>query len=481
MATDDATTSGVLIEVSDDGLRRTRIWGLLINIGTFLIGYGTAVISGALLYIRSDLDLDSGQQGLVTSILLLGAMAAALATGGLADRFGRRPLLGVSGLLFGAGFVISAVAPGFLALILGRLVMGFGVGVSSALVPTYLGEISPAQIRGRMLTLNQLMQNVGMLTAYVVNLVFSSGGDWRWMFGVGVIPAILLALAAVRLPESPAWLIGVERTDEARDMIGSVAGAEGADKVIERYRREEETERRQRDADELPEKTGWNALLTRRVRPALIVGVGLAALQQFVGINTVLYFAPTIMQQTGLSASNSIIYSVIIGVVNLAMAIVALRLIDRIGRRPLLQASLIGMGASVALLGISFLAELSSVVMLICMLVYVSSFSVGMGPVFWVILGELFPSRVQAEGSGAGSSANWLANFVVSTAFLPLANSIGTGEVFLIFAAVCLAAFVFVNRLVPETKDRDFAQIDEDLRSRALGGRPADAGGGSDA
>lgn len=320
-----------MVDVSHEGLRQIRRWGLWINLGTFLIGYSTGVIAGALLYIRGDLDLDKAQQGLVTSIVLLGAMVAAVFTGRLAERFGRKAMLGIAGVLFAVGLAVSAVATGFLVLILGRLLLGFGVGIASALVPTYLGEISPAQIRGRMLTLNQLMQTVGMLVAYVVNLAFSASGDWRAMFWVGVVPAVLLVVVARRLPESPAWLIAEGRMDAARDMLGSVAGSEGADTVIERYRREDEQQRRQREQDRRPEQKGWRALLRPRVRPALVVGVGLAALQQFVGINTVLYYAPTIMEQTGLSASNSIVYSVIIGVVNLAMTIVSLRLIDRVG------------------------------------------------------------------------------------------------------------------------------------------------------
>ncbi|MFD4369509.1 sugar porter family MFS transporter [Rhodococcus sp. NPDC058521] len=461
-----------LDNIPSSGLRKVARWGLLINLATFMIGYATGVISGALLYIRGDLDLGDAQQGLVTSILLLGAMVAAMFTGGLADRFGRKAMLGCAGVLFLLGFAGSALATGFELLLLGRLVMGLGVGIASALVPTYLGEISPAQIRGRMLTLNQLLQTVGMLVAYVVNLAFSGSGDWRAMFWVGAIPAVLLAVIVVRLPESPAWLIAKGRTDSARSLIESVAGAEGADQVIERYREQDEEQRQQRQRDPSRERKGWGVLLVRRVRPALVVAIGLAALQQFVGINTVLYYAPTIMEDTGLSASNSIVYSVVIGVVNLGMTIVSLRLIDRIGRRPLLLTSLIGMGISVALLGVSFIVDLGAVTLLVCMLVFVSSFAIGIGPVLWVILGEIFPPNAQAEGAGAGSAVSWLSNFVMSTAFLPLTGVIGSGAVFLIFALVCLLALAFVYRLVPETKDRDFDHIDAELQVRAHGRKP---------
>lgn len=470
--TDSSASSSQHDDIPRAGLRMIARWGLWINLATFMIGYATGVISGALLYIRGDLDLDDAQQGLVTSILLLGAMVSAMFTGGLADRFGRKVVLGCAGALFAVGFIVSALATGFALLVLGRLVMGLGVGIASALVPTYLSEISPSQIRGRMLTLNQLLQTVGMLVAYVVNLAFSGSGDWRAMFWVGAIPAVLLVLIVARLPETPAWLIAQGRVDEARTTVGSVIGAEGAEKVIQRYRDQAEEQQRKQQQEKSPEKKGWRVLLAPRVRPALVVALGLAALQQFVGINTLLYYAPTIMEQTGLSASNSIVYSVIIGVVNLAMTFVSLRLIDRLGRRPLLLISLTGMGISVALLGLAFIVDLGSVILLVCMLVFVSSFAIGMGPVFWVILAEVFPPDAQAQGSGAGSAVSWVSNFIMSTAFLPLTGAIGSGPVFLIFAVVCLVALAFVYRLVPETKDRDFAQIDDDLQARAGRAKP---------
>ena len=464
--TNDAI-SDVSENISKKGLRKVRGWGLWINLATFLIGYATGVIAGALLYVRDDINLSNTQQGLATSILLLGAMAAAMVTGGLAEKFGRKILLGVAGVLFAVGFALAALAPGFWLLILGRLIAGLGVGVGSALVPTYLGEISPVQIRGWMLTLNQLMQTVGMLVAYVVNLIFAANGNWRAMFWVGAVPAVVLAVIATRLPESPTWLINQGRTAAAKKMLTTVAGAQRADEVVARH--QHKTHEQQDRGDSTPESAGWRGLLTPRVRPGLVIGIGLAILQQIVGINTVLYFAPTIMEQTALSASNSIIYSVIIGAVNLGMTIVSLRLIDRAGRRPLLLVSLAGMGISVAVLGVAFLANLSPIVMLICMLVYVSSFAIGMGPVFWVILGEIFPPDNQAEGSGAGSTMSWLSNFAVSTAFLPLIGVIGTGPVFLIFAVVCVFGLLFVYRLVPETKGRDFEEIEPDLQARSLG------------
>jgi SP family galactose:H+ symporter-like MFS transporter len=459
------TGTSALLDVPEAGVRKTRRWGYLIALGSFMFGYDTGVISGALLFIKSDFHLSSFEQSSVVSVLLLGAIAGASYAGKVADRIGRRTTLGLLGAVFTVGIAIAALANGYPMMLVGRVVMGLGVGGVSALVPTYLSEISPAQIRGRMLTLNQLLITIGLLAAYVVNAVFSGSGDWRAMFWVGAIPAIALALASLRLPESPAWLARQGRTDDAKAMIGSVAGPEGADQVIARYAREDEARREALRS----ERPGTRVLLAPHVRAALVVGVMLAAIQQFGGINTILYYAPTIMHETGLSASNSIYYSVAIGVINLGMTIVSLRLVDRVGRRPLLIGSLAGMLVSLVLLGLTFVAGLSSVVTLLCMLIYIVAFAIGMGPVFWVLLGEIFPPRERAEGVSAGSTVNWLSNFVVSLAFLPLVEAIGQGQTFWVFAVVCAFAVWFVGRYVPETRSRNFDDVDRDLQARWRG------------
>jgi MFS transporter, SP family, galactose:H+ symporter len=460
------TEPSPLIDVSPEGLRQIGRWGVMITIGSFLFGYDTGIISGALLFIREDFGLSSFEQSSVVSVLLLGAIVGALFSGRVSDRIGRRSLLGLLGVVFSAGIVIAALANGYWMLLLGRIVMGLGVGGVSAVVPSYLSEISPAQIRGRMLTLNQLLITVGLLAAYLVNLVFADSENWRAMFWAGVIPSAALALASLRLPESPAWLIANGRIPDAKAMLSSVAGTASADQVIERYRREEVARREAQTLEGGRERQGWRKLLARRVRAAVIVALTLAALQQFAGINTIVYYAPTIMRETGLNASNSIFYSVFIGVVNLIMTIVSIRLVDRVGRRPLLLVSLAGMAVSIALLGVSFVADLASVVTLVFMLLYIMSFAIGMGPVFWVLLGEVFQARDRAEGSSAGSTVNWLSNFLVSLAFLPLITAIGEGPTFWIFAVICLLGLAFVARYVPETRNRNYEQIDADLKSR---------------
>jgi MFS family permease len=203
-----------------------------------------------------------------------------------------------------------------------------------------------------------------------------------------------------------------------------------------------------------------------RVRPALIVGLTLAAVQQFGGINTIIYYAPTIMRATGLTVSNSIFYSVAVGVINLVMTVVAIRLVDRAGRRPLLLVSLTGMTITLVLLGLSFVAGLSPILSLVFMVLYITAFAVGLGPVFWVLVGEVFPPAVRAAGSSAATAMNWTSNFIVSLAFLGVATAIGAGQTFWIFALVCAFALWFVGRFVPETRNRDFDEVDADLQAR---------------
>ncbi|MEV5830557.1 sugar porter family MFS transporter [Spirillospora sp. NPDC052242] len=459
---------GPLDEVPPAGLRKIWTWGVLIALGGFLFGFDTGVISGALLFIRPDFGLNSFQQGSVVSVLVLGAMVGALTSGRIADRFGRKRALEVEGLVFLAGTVIAVFAPGYGTLLAGRLVLGLAVGAASATVPIYLSEISPKDIRGRLLTLNQLMITVGILVAYLVNLAFSGSGDWRAMIAIGAIPAFVIVAAAVLvLPESGVWLLEHGRRGRCRELIASVTNTATADRLIERYERRTSEEAARRG----PRETGARALLGARVRPALVVGLALAALQQFAGINTIIYYAPTIIEQTGLTASNAIFYSIAIGVINLLMTIVAIRAIDRAGRRRLMLASLAVMTVTMVLLGLSFVADWSSELSLVFMVVYIAGYAAGLGPVFWTMIGEIFPARAHAAGSGASTAVNWASNFAVSLAFLPIAGAIGQGETFWIFAAISLLGLLFVVRYVPETKHRDYAAIDAELQRR-FGRRP---------
>lgn len=452
---------GPLAEVVEAGRRRVWRWAAVIAVGGFLFGYDTGVVSGALLFFKHDFRLTGFQQGSVVSVLLLGAMAGALATGRIADRLGRRRTLGIEGVVFLVGTAIVVSSQDYAMILVGRLVLGLAVGGASAIVPVYLSEISPPSIRGRILTLNQLLITVGILIAYGVNLAFSASGDWRGMFAIGAIPALVLAGGALWLPESPAWQLAHGQADRARALICSVSGEARADELIERYRA-----RTRAEGEAGARGQGRPILLTPRVRAAMIVGLSLAVLQQFGGINTIIYYAPTIIEETGLTASNAILYAVAIGAINFIMTIVAIRLVDRVGRRPLLLISLAGMLVTLVLLGLSFVIGLGAGLSLLFMVLYIAAFAVGLGPVFWALIGEIFPGPARADGSSASTAVNWASNFTVSLVFLPVVDAIGQGETFWILALICAVGLAFVARYVPETRDREFEQVDAELQAR---------------
>jgi MFS family permease len=380
-------------------------WAVSAALGGFLFGYNAGVISGALLAIRGDFALRSWEQGLLVALLPLGAMVGSLLNGRLADGLGRRRTLLLDAVVFIVGTALAAAAPGYAVLLVARAITGLAVGSAASTVPLYLSEIAPPSRRGGLVTLNQLMITLGVLTSYCVDYAFAGSGSWRAMFAIGLIPAAAFLLGMLGSPETPIWLQAREEHDR-------------------------------------PPRHTLRALLAPTARPALVVGVTLAVIQQFSGINAVIYYAPSVMEKTGLSAANSLLYSVVIGAINVAATLAALPLVDRLGRRPLL-----------------------------CLIAYIVSFAIGLGPVYWLLAAEVFPPSLRAAGAGLSTAVVWLSNFVVGLAFLPLAGWIGQGATFWIFAAVAALGVVFVSLHVPETKGRSFAEIDAELRARQEDGR----------
>jgi sugar porter (SP) family MFS transporter len=380
-------------------------------------------------------------------------MVGSLLTRGLADALGRRKTLLLDAGLFIAGTALAVVAPDYAVLLFARAVAGVAAGIASSTVPLYLAEIAPVGVRGRLVTTQQLMITIGILASYCVDLAFASSGSWRATFAVGLLPAVAFAAAVARAPETPAWLDAHGRGDEARSVVLEVADAEEADRLLEGLADEGEANLR--------------SLLLPGARPALIIGLTLAAMQQLSGINAIIVYAPSIMEKTGLSSSRSIFYSVIVGAVNVAATAVSFWLVDRVGRRPLLLSSLAGMTASLAFLGLTLqLGSAYSSFSLLFMLAFIVAFEVGIGPLFWLLVAEVSPPRVRAAGASASTAMVWLANVLVGLAFLPVAAAIGVGPTFWIFAAATTFTFAFVARYVPETKGRTFAQIQAELRAR---------------
>jgi len=434
-------------------------------LGGLLFGYDTGIISGALLFIAKDFQLNAFLEGFIVSSLLLGAVVGAGISGTLSDRLGRRTIILIAATIFGIGAIGAGLAPNVWVLVFFRFFLGLGVGSASALVPSYISESSPTDVRGSLSSLFQLAITLGILVAYLVNAAFASTGSWRWPLALAFVPAVVLLIGMYFLPETPRWLVSKDRDDEAR-------------RVLRRTRTDEEVEgelQEIRHALEMEgEQAGYRELLAPWVRPMLVVGIGLAVFQQFVGINTVIYYAPTIIKSTGLADVASVLATVGIGVVNVAMTVVAIAVIDRIGRKPLLLIGLAGMTVSLGIIGAAFavsgLSGILSWVTLIGLMLYIASFAVSFGPVLWVMLPEIFPLQVRGTGTGVSALSNWGANFVVAQAFLPLVALIGRSAVFWILAAICIVAALFIQFLVPETKGRSLEQIEEDLRERVTAG-----------
>ena len=429
-------------------------------LGGLLFGYDTGVISGALLFIKQDFQVTPFLQGVIVSSLLIGAMVGAMSCGPLSDRYGRRMVILIAAIIFAIGALVAAFAPGVLTLVVGRVILGLAVGMASVVVPLYIAEMAPPDIRGGLVTLNQLMITVGILVAYGVNAATAPFDAWRWALGLAIVPAAIFGLGMLFLPESPRWLMTQGAVDRARGVLGRLrAGNEQVEREIEEI---QEAESR--------EEVGWRELLAPAVLPLVIVGLLFNFLGQASGINTIIYFAPTILQKTSFVAAAAILATVGIGVVNVGMTLVGMALVDRLGRRPLLLSGLVGMTLALAVLGLIFLlpglSGIQAWVALGCLIVYIGSFAISIGVLVFLIPPEIFPLRVRGKAMGLALFINWGANFVISLTFLPLLASIGETITFWLYGGVCIVFFLFAYFYIPETKGRSLEQIEADLRDR---------------
>jgi sugar porter (SP) family MFS transporter len=427
-------------------------------LGGMLFGYDIGVISGAILFIKKDFSLTSRVEEIVVSSVLLGSLIGAIAGGGMADRFGRRRLLIISSAVFGFGAIGAALSPGSAWLIVARVISGSAIGVASFVAPLYISEIAPVDIRGKLVSINQVALTGGIVISYFIDFAFAGAQAWRWMFALAVIPAATFGIGLIFIPNSPRWLVASGDTDKARKVLKQIRAPEKVEGEL--------TEIQQSMAEQ---KGHWSELLSPLLRPAMIVGVGLAIAQQITGINTVIYYAPTIFKFAGLSsASVAILASVGVGLVNLILTLVAMQLIDRVGRRPLLLVSLAGMSISLFILGLAFsLRQLSGSlgwIAVASLMVYVGSFAVGLGPVFWLMLSEIYPLGIRGRAMSIGTIANWSANFIVALSFLTLTKVLGKPATFWLYAIISVGSWFFAFFLVPETKGKTLEQIEKHWR-----------------
>jgi sugar porter (SP) family MFS transporter len=435
-------------------------------VGGFLFGFDSSVVNGAVDAVRDDFELSASLTGFAVASALLGCAVGAYIAGRIADRWGRIPTM----LIGAALFLVSALGAGFAFgvwdLVLWRLVGGLGIGIASVIAPAYIAEISPKQMRGRLASLQQLAITLGIFAALLSDALFANGAGgagepfwfgldaWRWMFLAGAAPALVYGLIAIKLPESPRFLVLKGRDDEVRDIFARLWPGDDVERAIREMREVIEN-------DKLSAQKGALSGGRFGLKPIVWVGIILSIFQQFVGINVIFYYSTTLWKSVGFQESDSFTISVFTSVTNIAVTFIAIALVDRVGRRPILLFGSAGMAVSLATMSVAFsqadivdgepsLPGAWGPIALVAANVFVVSFGASWGPVVWVLLGEIFPTKIRARALGIAAAAQWIANFLVTVTFPPLAafSLIFTYGMYAFFAAL---SFLFVMRFVPET------------------------------
>jgi sugar porter (SP) family MFS transporter len=450
--------AGFLTEVTKGSSNRFLIrLATIAALGGFLFGYDTGVIGGAMLYIKKDFHASTVAQSSMVSAILIGAAIGALISGWAADAFSRRRTKIVSGAVYVVGALLCAFSQNTLQMVGSRFILGLAVGTASFVSPMYISENAPPRIRGGLTTFNQLMVTIGIVVAYIVDWgLAGASNNWRWMLGLGVIPGAALAIGMMFLPYSPRWLADKGRSDDAHA-------------VLERTRAEEDDiDKEMEDIEKAARREGGvRDLLSRSVKPMLVIGLALALFQQFVGINTVIYYGPTILKATGIGDGGALQQSVFIGVTNVVFTIIAVLLLDKVGRRVLLLTGNVAFFVALVVLGIYFavgsLQQNAQWLALAALTLYIAGFAISLGPVFWLMISEIFPLHLRAPAMAVCTIGNWLANFVVSVSFLSLTDVITRQGTFWLYAAISVAAFIFFAARVPETKDKSLEEIEAQI------------------
>ncbi|KQR79835.1 MFS transporter [Arthrobacter sp. Leaf337] len=454
-----------------------KVIGLAIAgaVGGFLFGFDSSVVNGAVDAIKGEFALSEAVTGFAVAVALLGCAAGAYLAGKVADKYGRIPAMKLGAILF----LVSAAGTGFAFgvwdLIFWRLVGGLGIGLASVIAPAYISEISPRHVRGRLASLQQLAITTGIFAALLSDAVFanSAGGAdeplwlgidaWRWMFLAGAVPAVVYGWIAYTLPESPRFLVFKGKEDEARKVFQTIAPSEDTDRHI----------REIQSAIEEDKLAGQKGSLRGKVfglQAVVWIGITLSVLQQFVGINVIFYYSTTLWKAVGFQEKDSLTISVATSVTNILVTLVAIALVDRIGRRPILLAGSVGMAVSLGAMALAFASATGSgeeislpgawgPVALVAANVFVISFGASWGPLVWVLLGEIFPSRIRARALGLAAAAQWIANFAITLSF-PVMAAGSLPLTYAMYALFAAASFFFVMFKVPETNGMSLEQAE---------------------
>lgn len=429
------------------------ISALFTTIGGFLFGYDTGMISGAVIFIREEFQLGIYQIEFLVGALLIGAVLGAILAGGLADWFGRRTSIMWISIVFIIAALIQAFAPNIIVLVIGRFISGITVGVTSLTVPLWIAEVAPPNIRGGCVTLNQLAIALGIFLSYLIDYFFASIQGWRWMFAISVIPAFCLFIAMLFIPETPRWLMSRGKFEQAKAVLEKIRRPQDILGEIEAIQ------------ESLKIQTGGlQELLKPGVRKVLFIGLVIAVFQQFTGVNTVLYYAPAFLLDAGfLETHAALLATVGIGVVLTLSTLIAIVLIDSLGRRRCLLIGVSAMAISLICLGLLTLftpVDINPVILLILICVYIAGFSLGLGPMAWLLISELYPLKVRGFAMSAGTATLWGANFVVSSTYLSLISALGKPLTFWLFALMCVFCGLFIYKFVPETTGLSLEEIE---------------------
>jgi sugar porter (SP) family MFS transporter len=422
-----------------------------------MFGFDTAVINGALVYLRQQLQMSVWQTEVFASSLLVGAIVGAALSGCLSDAYGRRRMLSFSAVLFAVSSIATAISATQVQLSIARFAGGIAIGAGSALAPMYLAEVSPAPLRGRIVTMNQLAIVSGILLAYLINWSLAGIGatNWRWMFGIGVMPSSLLWIGLFFVPESPRWLLQHGHHAKAEAVLASLTSIDLARAEVLEVRRAIEEERANRG-------TSPGLSSARQMRLPLFIAVALAILSQVTGINTVLYYGSIILHERfpsqGVGAA--LATNVLIGLVNLIGTVIALRYIDRMGRRFLLLLASGGMAVSLLSMAWCFYGTAPQAILgIVSILAYIAFFAVGFAPALWAYISEIFPNMFRARALSIATVSLWCATFLVTLSFLSIVERLGVSGAFLIYAGFSIVSFLFVWKMVPETRGKTLEEI----------------------
>src|ERR1700723_179534 len=445
------------ISIAQPKVNSTFIWkvSLIAGLGGILYGFDMGIIAAALIYVRSTFSLSTQMEEVVVSVVLVGSMLGAVVGGTLADRLGRRTILIWGGILFIAGSMLAPLSPNVTTLAIARTLLGIAIGFTSVTAPVYVSELAPPQSRGMLIGLYQFALTGGIALADLVGYWLAGGHAWRMMFGLGVIPSLLFLLMVLTVPESPRWLVAHGRSAEAEGVLLSYTDQAGANLLLADIHASLLVTAEKR----------WAALWTPTVRKALLIAVGFTVLQQVTGINTIIYYGPRIFALAGIgSDKNAIFATLLVAVVNVLATIVALALVDRVGRKPLLYWGVSGMTVALLVLSYAFHNQASlgasmGIVATACLMVYITCFAFSMGPIAWIIVAEVFPLRLRGRGVAAATLGSGISNFIVSLTFLSLIKSAGNTLTFCIYAAFCILPLFFVRFVMPETKGCELESI----------------------